>query len=182
MLTSEVNNTIISTNLGSQEEKMAVELDPIVEFREDHRKVRDGLLELASAAERGDLPRARQALGEIDALVGPHFRYEEEALYPSLKQYLGDYVDRLIEEHDGAISTAKTAADLLAKPSISPEEGKAAAAAARALLVHVSNCDGLNILAERFPREKLEELASAFQRAREANVPLLQWADTIRQR
>ena len=25
-------------------------LDPIIEFREDHRKVRDGLLDLASAA------------------------------------------------------------------------------------------------------------------------------------
>ncbi|MFQ5874307.1 MAG: hemerythrin domain-containing protein [Dehalococcoidia bacterium] len=157
-------------------------LDPIVEFREDHRKVRDGLLDLASAAEKGDLDTARATLGAIDKLVGPHFRYEEEALYPSMKEFLGEYVDRLIEEHDGAIDTAKTAAGLLAKPSLTADEAGAAANAARALLVHVSNCDGLNILAERFSKTKLDELADHFQKSRDAGVPLLQWADTVRAR
>ncbi|MBI2909394.1 MAG: hemerythrin domain-containing protein [Chloroflexi bacterium] len=159
---------------------MPTRLDPIVEFREDHRKVRDGLLDLAAAAEAGDLVKARDILGTINNLVGPHFRYEEEALYPALKEFLGDYVDSLIREHDGAIDTAKTAANLLAKPSVSPEEGKAAANAARALLVHVSNCDGLNILAERFSKDKLDDLAEHYAGSRAAGVPLLQWADTIR--
>lgn len=157
-------------------------LDPIVEFREDHRKVRDGLLELASAAQRGDLPGARNTLGAIDALVGPHFRYEEESLYPTLKEFLGEYVDRLIEEHDGAIKTARAAAGLLAKPSLSTEEANAAASAAIALLIHVSNCDGLNILAERLSKEQLDELAVKYQKSRDSNVPLLKWADTIRAR
>jgi len=161
---------------------VSANLDPIVEFREDHRKVRDGLLALASAAEKGDLPQARKALGEIDALTGPHFRYEEEALYPALKEYLGEYVDRLVEEHDGAIKTAKAAAGLLAKPSLTSDEARAAANAARALLVHVSNCDGLNILAERFSKQKLDQLAQRFEEARHANVSLIQWADTIRKR
>jgi hypothetical protein len=53
------------------------------------------------------LEKARTTLGEIDALVRPHFRYEEEALYPTLKQFLGEYVDSLVEEHDGAIGTAR---------------------------------------------------------------------------
>ncbi|MDZ4246600.1 MAG: hemerythrin domain-containing protein, partial [Dehalococcoidia bacterium] len=86
---------------------MSTKLDPIVEFREDHRKVRDGLLELAQAAEAGDLGKAREILGKIDVAVGPHFRYEEETLYPSLKEFLGDYVDSLIGEHDGVITTAR---------------------------------------------------------------------------
>ncbi|MBI4287500.1 MAG: hemerythrin domain-containing protein [Chloroflexi bacterium] len=161
---------------------MPVSLDPVVEFREDHRKVRDGLLDLAAAAEKGDLPKARTTLGSIDALVGPHFRYEEEALYPAMKEFLGEYVDRLIEEHDGAIKTAKVAAGLLAKPSLTKDEGKAAANAARALLVHVSNCDGLNILTERLSKRQLDDLAASFQKARDANVPLIRWADTIRKR
>ncbi len=157
-------------------------LDPIVEFREDHRKVRDSLLELASAAEGGDLDKARTALGAIDALAGPHFRYEEESLYPSMKEFLGDYVDSLIEEHDGAIKTARVAAKILSQSSVSAEEGKMAASAARALLVHVSNCDGLNILAEKFSPAKLDQLADDFQKARDQNVPLLKWADTVRER
>lgn len=159
---------------------MVTKLDPIKEFREDHRKVRDGLLNLASAARARDLAKARDILGQIDTLVGPHFRYEEEHLYPALKEFLGDYVDSLIKEHDGAIETAKTAARLLSQASLSEAEGKAVAQAAMALLIHVSNCDGLNILAERFSREKLDELAGYYAKSRAAGVPLLRWADTIR--
>lgn len=101
---------------------MITKIDPIVEFREDHRKVRDSLLELASAAEAGDLAKASEILGLIDTMVGPHFRYEEESLYPAMKEFLGDYVEQLIREHDGAIETAKTAAILLSKPALSAEE------------------------------------------------------------
>ncbi|MBI2852804.1 MAG: hemerythrin domain-containing protein [Chloroflexi bacterium] len=161
--------------------KMAT-LDPIVEFREDHRKVRDLLLDIAGAAEKGDLPKARESLGNLDKMVGPHFRYEEEALYPTLRTFLGKYVDQLISEHDGAIATAKTAAALLAKPSLSAEERKTAADAARALLVHVSNCDGLNILAERLSGQELDRLAQHYEGSRKAGVPLIKWADTIRGR
>ena len=159
---------------------MSDKLDPIVEFREDHRKVRDYLLDLADAAEAGDVAKAGGILGQIDTLTGPHFRYEEETLYPAMKEFLGDYMDSLIEEHTGIIDTAKTAAKVLSQPSISKEEGQAVAKAARALLVHVSNCDGLNILAERFSQEKLDELGERFAQSRAAGVPLLRWADTIR--
>jgi hypothetical protein len=159
---------------------MSAKLNPIVEFREDHRKVRDSLLDLASAAEARDVAKGRDILGQIDAMIGPHFRYEEETLYPAMKEFLGDYVDTLIQEHDGAIETAKTAARLLGQPSLTEEEGKAVAKAARALLVHVSNCDGLNILAERFSQENLDELGEYFAKSRAEGVHLLHWADTIR--
>ncbi len=159
---------------------MADKLDPIVEFREDHRGIRDNLLDMANAAEAGDVTKARDILGQIDVMVGPHFRYEEETLYPAMKEFLGDYMDSLIEEHGGVIDTAKTAAKVLSQSSLSEEEGKAVAKAARSLLVHVSNCDGLNILAERFSQEKLDELGEAFAQSRAAGVPLLRWADTIR--
>lgn len=161
---------------------MAAQLNPITEFREDHRKVRDLLLDIADAAEKGDLPKARNSLGTLDNLVGPHFRYEEEALYPKLKEFLGEYVDQLVREHDGAIATAKTAAALLSKTSLTTEEGKAAAGAARALLVHVSNCDGLNILAERLEEKQLDALAEKYAASRAAGVPLIKWADTIRKK
>ena len=160
---------------------MATTLNPITEFREDHRKVRDGLLNLATAAEGGNIAQAREILGQIDAMVGPHFRYEEEALYTALKEFLGGYVDSLVREHDGAIETARVAARVLGRSSLSKENGKKVATAARALLVHVSNCDGLNILTERLTRERLDELGVHFQEARDAAVPLLAWADTIRE-
>ncbi len=155
-------------------------LDPIVQFREDHRNVRDGLLDIIDALEVKDVSKAREILGGLDTLLGPHFRFEEEAFYPALRVFLGEYVDELLKEHDGVIETARSCAELLEKESLTDEEAKEAAHAARTLLVHVSNCDGLAILSERLKPEELDDLGEKFKGAREAGVPLLQWAETIR--
>lgn len=157
-------------------------LDPIEEFREDHRKVRDGLLDLINALEAHRIIEARQILGNINTLVGPHFRYEEEALYPALKVFLGEYVDQLLSEHNGVINTAKNCAELLQKDILTDKEAKEAANAARLLLIHVSNCDGLAILSERFGKKELDDLRKKFAASREAGVSLLDWARDIRKR
>jgi len=159
---------------------MSAQIDPIAEFRDDHRKVRDFILDIVDAIDKRELARAGEILGNLDAMVGPHFRYEEEDLYPVLKKFLGEHVDELVGEHDGAIDTAKACAGLLQKGSLTDEECAAAKKAAMGLLVHVSNCDGLAILAERFSKEELDGLGERYMAAREKNVPLLQWADTIR--
>ena len=157
-------------------------LDPIAQFRDDHRGVRDNLLDIINALEAKDVTQAREILGKLDTAVGPHFRFEEEAFYPALRVFLGEYVDELLKEHDGVIETAITCANLLERDSLTDEEAKQAAQAARALLVHVSNCDGLAILSERLKPEELDELGEKFESAREAGVPLLQWAESIRKK
>ena len=157
-------------------------LDPISEFREDHRKVRDGILEIIKLLEKKDVTGARKILGNINVLVGPHFRYEEEALYPTLRVFLGEYVDQLISEHDGVIATARACAELLQKEALSDEEAKKAASAARALLVHVSNCDGLAILSERLSSDELKGLGVRLADARKEGVFLLDWATKIRKK
>ncbi len=157
-----------------------VKLDPIVEFREDHRKVRDGLLELIAALQSKDVIRARAILGRINVLVGPHFRYEEETLYPSLRILLGEHVDQLLKEHDGVIATVHSCAELLEKDHLTDEDVKQATTAARALLIHVSNCDGLSILSERLSKKELDNLGEKLAAARESGVSLLDWAETIR--
>ena len=155
-------------------------LDPIAEFREDHRKVRDGLLEMIDALQLKNVSKSRQILGKLNILVGPHFRYEEETLYPTLRVFLGEYVDQLLKEHDGVINTARACAELLAKDKLTDEEAKQAADAARALLIHVSNCDGLAILSERLDKKELDNLADKFAVIRKAGVSLLDWAAKIR--
>ncbi len=157
-------------------------LDPIAQFRDDHRGVRDNLLDIINALEAKDVTQAREILGKLDTAVGPHFRFEEEAFYPALRVFLGEYVDELLKEHDGVIETALTCAKLLEKDSLTDEEAKQAAQAARALLVHVSNCDGLAILSERLKPEELDELGEKFESARAAAVPLLQWAEKVRKK
>lgn len=161
---------------------MSEKIDVIQEFREDHRKVRDGLLDLIEALQKRDVVKAREILGNINTLVGPHFRYEEDALYETLRQFLGEYVDQLLKEHDKVIDTAKGAAQLLSKDSLTEKEASDAIRATRSLLVHVSNCDGLAILSERLSKERLEHLAEVFMNTREAGVPLLEWAEKIRKK
>lgn len=155
-------------------------LDPISEFREDHRKVRDGLLDMIDALKAKDVGKARTILGSLNVLVGPHFRYEEETLYPALRRFLGEHVDQLLHEHDGVIDTARRCAELLQKEVLREEEAEQAASAARALLIHVSNCDGLAILSERFTPEEIGRLGEKLAAARAKGVPLLDWAETIR--
>lgn len=157
-----------------------VNLNAIEEFREDHRKVRDGLLDIIDALKAKNVPKAREVLGRLNTLVGPHFRYEEETLYPALKVFLGEYVDQLLKEHDGVIDTAISCVELLQKDRLTDEEAQQAAHAARALLVHVSNCDGLAILSERLKKEELEDLGKKLEAARRAGVSLIDWAKSIR--
>ena len=156
------------------------ELDPIAEFREDHRKVRDGVLDIIEALGAKDVLKARRILGSINTLAGPHFRYEEEALYPVLKRFLGEYVDQLIKEHNEIIATARGCNDLLQKEALNDKESQAAVKAARAILVHVSNCDGLAILSERLSAEELKDLGNKFAEARKKGVAMLDWAANIR--
>ena len=155
-------------------------MDPIAEFREDHRKVRDGLLDIIKALQSKDVLKAREILGNINVMIGPHFRYEEETLYPRLRTFLGEYVDQLVKEHDGVIDTARACANLLGKNALTDKEANDAANAARALLVHVSNCDGLAILSERLGKSEIDYLGEKFTASRKAGVPLLDWAATIR--
>lgn len=159
---------------------MTTKLDPIAEFRDDHRKVRDAVLTISEALRDKDVKKAREILGVLNELTGPHFRYEEENLYPALRKYLGEYVDSLYKEHDSVIQTAKVCAGLLAKDTLTDKESEDATNAAMQMLIHVSNCDGLAILSERFNSGEMDDLAKSFEKARAAGVTLLEWADTIR--
>ncbi len=157
-------------------------LDFMAEFREEHRKVRDSLLDIIEAFGAKDVAKAREILGEINTAAGPHCRFEEDAFYPALRVFLGEHMERFFEEHDGVIETAKACAELLGKDSLTDEEAKGAADAARKLLLHVTNCDGLAILAERLDSSEMDRLADKFAEVREEGVSLLEWDDCVRQR
>ncbi len=82
-------------------------LDFIEELRGDHRRVRDGLLELINSLDSEDLAGAGELFGELDSMVGPHFSFEEDYMYPALRPLLGDHLDRLIKEHGEVIGTRR---------------------------------------------------------------------------
>lgn len=146
-------------------------------FREEHRQVRDALLALASAFENRDNDRARELLTTIATLTGPHFRYEEESLYPALVELFGDsYVDKLLRDHDLAIGRAGRLVELADAEPLGDDEVAEAIGDVRAILPHVSDCDGLSIMVEVLPSSATVAILESRERSLKANLDLLAWA------
>jgi hypothetical protein len=148
-------------------------LDILAELREERREVRDGLLELIEAVQSKNVGKARKILDRINVLVRPLFIFEEKALYPTLKVFLGERADQLVKEHDTVIKTARSYAELLKKESLTDEEARQGVDAVRVLLIHLSYCDGLAILFETLKSEKLEHLAKKITEPEEEDATLL---------
>lgn len=151
------------------------------EFREEHRAVRDALLDLQESFAQRDLAAARGQLGQIAALTGPHFRYEEESLYPALVQIFGtEYIRQLYREHDGAIANARRLVELAGQDSLTDVDVDEARSLVRGILPHVSDCDGLSIMVERLDDAVVQSVFDTRASSTEAGADLLTWADTIR--
>ena len=152
-------------------------------FREEHRKVRDSLLDLIGAFQKRDRGAVQSLLTQIAGYTGPHFRYEEESLYPSLREIFGDdYVEKLLGDHDGAIGAAKKLVELAGKPSLADEDVSLAVRLTRGILPHVSDCDGLSIMVERLPTSKVQSILDARDRSLKQGLDLLTWAGEARKR
>jgi len=152
-------------------------------FREEHRKVRDLLLDLIQAFRERNRPHIHALLNQIAALTGPHFRYEEESLYPSLVEIFGqEYVEKLLEDHDGAIRSAGRLIQLSNKDPLTEEDIAEATRLIRGILPHVSDCDGLSIMVERLPSTKVQHILDARDRSLQEGLNLVDWAGRVRQR
>ncbi|MEM4546356.1 MAG: hemerythrin domain-containing protein [Nitrososphaerota archaeon] len=161
---------------------MNEELDPIRELREDHKKVKDYLLELIDALNKKDVQRSLEILILLDKLGGPHFRFEEETLYPTLKKFFGEeYYRYLLKAHDRVITAAKKIAEVLGKGAITEDEVRMLISIVRSeVLPHPIECEGLALLMDRLSKEEIRAIAKSIERSRNENVPLLEWAETIR--
>lgn len=152
-------------------------------FRAEHRAVRDALLDLVAAFQQRDRPQLFPLLTHIAALTGPHFRYEEEALYPALVPIFGpEYISKLLEDHDRAIGTAKRLVAMAQQDELSAADVETGVRFTRSILPHVSDCDGLSIMVERLDPAVVEQIFTARERAREQNLDLLSWSDQVRGR
>lgn len=155
--------------------------DVIETFQEEHRDVRDILLELSDAIEDEDLPRARELVAKADDHAGPHFQYEEDALYPSLIQFFGEAkVKELVEEHDDAIEAARTLGEITDQDSLSEEDKQEALRQLPTMLVHVSDCDGLTVYLEKADDEVFEKIQESIETAHHQDLSLTEYAETVR--
>ncbi|MFB6228063.1 MAG: hemerythrin domain-containing protein [Halobacteriales archaeon] len=150
-------------------------------FEGEHREVRDTLLALSDAIEEGDIERARELVEKANEHAGPHFQYEEDALYPALIQFFGEEkVKELVAEHDEAIEAARTLGELTQQESLTEDEKQEALRQLPTMLVHVSDCDGLTVYLEKADDEVFENIEQSIEDAHEQDLSLTEYADTVR--
>ncbi|MBZ0283415.1 MAG: hemerythrin domain-containing protein [Anaerolineae bacterium] len=152
-------------------------------FREEHRKVRDVLFDLIHAFKNRDKPSIQLLLHKMVMCAGPHFRYEEEAMYPELVEIFGEeYVQKLLEDHDRAIGTTKRLIEITQKNEFTDEETVETIRLTRTILPHVSDCDGLSIMVESLPSQVVQHILDCRDASLSEGVDLMLWASTIRNR
>jgi len=153
------------------------------EFRQEHREIRDYLLGMISSLMKEDIEKTGEILSQLNDLAGPHFRYEEEALYPALIDIFGEsYINKLLTDHDLAIARAKKLKSTIQKEKVSAEEITECINTVRSILPHVSDCEGLTIMVEKLDNSVMDTILKSMEDARAENAPLLEWAEKVRNR
>lgn len=152
-------------------------------FRQEHQIIRDTLFDLITSFIQKDIDKAKELLTGLDEFTGPHFRFEEESLYPALIPIFGvHYINKLYTDHDLAIARAKRLATIIAFKNLDEEDYIMAINNVRSILPHVSDCEGLSIMVEKFEETKITTITDSMKEARKENISLMKWADTIRER
>lgn len=152
-------------------------------FRNEHRVVRDTLMNLIDAFTERKLARIRALLDSMAVAAGPHFRYEEEALYPELVGIFGRaYIEKLCCDHDRIIDSARRLALIATHDQLSDGEVEEAVRLLRGMLPHVSDCDGLSIMVECLREDRIRRLFQARDHALREDLDLLTWAAEVRSR
>jgi len=149
--------------------------------REEHRGVRDALMELADAFWWRVPEYSPIILRKVVAIAAPHFRYEEEVLYPALAEVFGkECVTELLADHNKIKRSAERLSELTRSEVWSDEEVGVGIELVRGLLRHVNDCDGLVAKVERLPEETVRNILEARERFNRAGLDLLRWAQEVR--
>ncbi len=161
---------------------MAQVLTADQQIQDDHRQARDGIFDLLEACQKTDLRRAREILDFSDTVAGPHWRWEEEALYPAVGKIAEELQVSLLKEHDEVIEAVQRVTDILKKKKLAPPDWEEIKHKIRAMLYHITTCDGLIIMIEVLSEDDLADIRQAIFVAQREEVRLLEWAKTLRQR
>jgi len=153
------------------------------EFRQEHREIRDLLFDMITSFGEHNFEKSGILLERLDSLTGPHFRYEEEALYPALIEVYGvHYINKLLTDHDLAIARAKKLGTMIETESKEKEDITDCINTVRSILPHVSDCEGLSIMVEKLDGAIIDTICNTIEEARKANLPLIEWSETSRSR
>jgi len=154
----------------------------LVHFWHGYRKVRDTLTDLRDAVQAGEQERARSALQQVRGFLGPHFRYEEAAIFPVLRERLGNArVRRLQKRHEKAVKWVRSLSSLLDDDLEDGIRADRAEAHVQELLLLVTATAGQTLLIETFSLDALKTILDEREQALVDGIDLLEWADAERE-
>lgn len=117
-------------------------------------------------------------MAQANEIIGPHMQYEEEDMYPALASlYGGDYVERMLEDHDRAFGVAGRLMQLAEHDPITDEDVAEGKRLIERLLPHVTDCDGLVLAIEVLPEAKQRRIFSARDRALGEGLTMMEWGE-----
>lgn len=158
-------------------------LDPAREIQDDHKKARDAYFDFVKAIDDHDSRQAKDIFNVLDAVMGPHWKWEEESLYQAVKAHLSeDLYTSLMKEHDECIDAMQKMAAIFKKWRLSDGDWAQAKKLAVPILYHIATCDGLPIMMERLGEQELWDLRQAIFASRREAVPLLEWVAKLRKK
>ncbi|MFQ5659652.1 MAG: hemerythrin domain-containing protein [Gammaproteobacteria bacterium] len=144
----------------------------------------DGILtdlEMENAMQEGNVQRAQVLFREVKKFAGYHFRYEEEAVLPAIRQLTGEkHMGEFKRAHDQVIRLVQRLEELLSKPCDGRAGFDEAQSTIQELLVHFTATAGLTLLIETLPREQLILILRARERALIEGRDLYEWEENIR--
>ncbi len=152
------------------------------QIEDDHRQARDGVFDLLQACQEHNTRKAKEMIDLIDMVAGPHWRWEEEALYPAVSKMTEELQDSLLKEHDGVIVAVQRVNDILKQKKLAPPDWEEISDGARCMLYHIVTCNGLIIMIEKLSDDDLSNIRQAIFTAQRDEVRLLEWSRTLRER
>lgn len=157
--------------------------DFFTEFRNDHRQIRDLIMNLIRAFIQNDILKAEKLLFILNEIAGPHFQFEEEVLYPELIPVYGpEYINKLYIDHDLVIARVIKLKELISKSKLSPEELDKGLRLLEGLFPHLTDCEGLSIMVETLNEKTIQHITKNMEDTRKKNNNLLLWANSERDR
>lgn len=168
-----------SENAGDRKQVLARVL---VHFWHGYRKVRDTFGELREAIERGDSAQARESLWQVRRFLGPHVRYEDEAILPALQETLGEaHIEALRTRPEEMTERIRSLSDLIDAGLDDKTRVDRGRALVQELLVHTAAMAGLTLLIETLPLDALKTLLEVRERALIEGIELLEWVGAHRE-
>jgi len=168
---------------GETETRKEVLANLLVHFWHGYRKVRDALTELRDAIQAREEGRARSALQQVRGFLGPHFRYEESAVFPALRERLGAArVRRLRKRHEEAVGWVRSLSGLLDDGLEEGGRADRAEAHIQELLLLVTATAGQTLLIETFSLDALKTILDEREQALVDGMDLLEWANSEQER